>query len=106
MGMSIFFLILTLLAAFAMGSLFIISVTMEDDSEDKGAEKISFCSLAATTVFFVVVLAFLIDSNKRYYEEKEYSLTEYDINKKTIVVEGNDSTKADTVYFFVRKSNN
>ena len=106
MGMTIFLLILTLLAAFAMGSLFIIHVTMEDDSEDKGAEKMSFCLLATITVVFAVVLALLIDSNKRYYEEKEYSLTEYDINKKTIVVEGNNSTKADTVYFFVRKSNN
>ena len=36
----------------------------------------------------------------------EFSLDEYDMSKKTIVVEGNDSTKTDTVYFFVRKSNN
>lgn len=31
---------------------------------------------------------------------------EYDMNKKTIVTEGNNSAKTDTVYFFVRKSNN
>ena len=106
MGMTIFLLILTLLAAFAMGGLFLVSITIEDDTEDKGVEKVSFCFLAAITVSFVIALVFLIDSNKRYYEEKEYSLTEYDINKKTIVVEGNNSTKTDTVYFFARKSNN
>ena len=104
--MTIFLLIITLLSVFAMGSLFIISVTMDDDTEDKGAKKVAFCFLVAMTIFFVIAFTFLIDSNKRYYEEKEYSLTEYDMNKKTIVTEGNNSAKTDTVYFFVRKSNN
>lgn len=73
------------------------------DESDKSA---SYCALIIIIVLLITALPSLIYSNRTYYEKKGYSLTKYDINKKTIIVEGNNSTKIDTIYFFVRKFNN
>ena len=102
MGVTIFLLVMTLLSTFIGGFL----LALYNEAEDKGEQKAIFLIILIVTVIFYTMLAFLLESNRIYYEGKEYSLTEFNINKKTIGVEGNDSTKTDTLYFFVKKTNN
>lgn len=102
MGIVIFLFILTLLLTFAIGALMIIPSYTIDES-DKSA---SYCALIIIIVLLIIMLPSLVYSNRAYYEKKGYSLNEYDINKKVVTIEGNNSTNIDTIYFFVRKSNN
>ena len=89
---------LSLLMAFLLGVVF-----RFDDGKD--TEEIPWIYIICVLLIIFSVTQ-IVHKVGDYYDKKEYPLTEYDINKKTIVVEGNDSTKTDTVYFFVRKSNN
>lgn len=89
---------LVLLMAFLLGVVF-----MFDDGKDTEETPWVYIICGLLLVFSVTQTVHMV---RDYYDKKGYPLTEYDINKKTIVVEGNNSTKADTVYFFVRKSNN
>lgn len=57
-------------------------------------------------ILLVFCVTQVIHNVRNYYSKKECPLTEYNINKKIIAVEENDSTKADTLYFFVKKTNN
>lgn len=82
--------------------------TIFDDLKNNTKAQLLFvlCVLAIsieTTLFCDSINKCCSESSKA---KMEFSLDEYDINKKTIVVEGNNSTKTDTVYFFARKSNN
>lgn len=89
---------LSLLMAFLLGV-----VLMLDDGKDTEVIPWLYIICGLLIVFSGTQTVHMV---RDYYGKKEYPLTEYDINKKTIMVEGNDTTKTDTVYFFVRKSNN
>lgn len=99
--MIIFSLIITLLTAFLTGCLFIIYFDAKEERLKKG----SFCFLVTAIITFIIDVAFLIDSNKRYYEDMKYSLNEYNIKKRVVTIEEDNTIKKDTICFFEKKIN-
>lgn len=45
-----------------------------------------------------------LNANHRYYEQKKYPATEYNINKQIIISDENDVLKVDTLYYFTKKT--
>ena len=53
--------------------------------------------------FFALTLGLSIAAIQEYYEKKEYSSTKYELKKKVITIEEDNTIKLDTVYTFIRK---
>lgn len=100
MGYIILYLTFSLLLAFAMGWLFDIAITADSD-------KVRIAAVVVTLLcIFVLTLdvTFLLGSAQEYYETKEYSVTEYNFNKKIITFEEDNVAKVDTVFSLPRKN--
>lgn len=56
------------------------------------------------TLLFVIGIAYFTHVNQEYFEKKEYSATEYQLNRKIITVDENDTVKVDTLYSFGKRN--
>ena len=94
MGAIILFTCLSVILAFLLGVLFVAVNDLETNRE-------FWCILTLTA--FGVSVGLSIASIRKYYEKKEYSSTKYELKKKVITIEENNTVKLDTVYTFRRK---
>lgn len=60
--------------------------------------------LVIGTLLIVISVAYFTHTNQEYFEKKEYSVTEYQLNRKIITVDENDTVKVDTVFSLTRKN--
>lgn len=98
MGIVIFWGIVAILMAFVLGLFF---DTLMDIS-DKSAVGIVLLMIG-TVLFMVCVIGFTL-ANQKYFEKKEYSVTEYHLNKKIVTVDENNTVKVDTLYSFEKRN--
>ena len=95
MGAIILFGCISIALVFLSGMLF---VTINDSPDE------DFGSLLIMAVFgFVISVSFFIGAIYEYYQNKEYPSTKYELKKKVITIEGNNTVKIDTVYTFKHK---
>lgn len=100
MGYIILYLTLSLLLAFAMGWLSDIAITADSDEA-----RIAAVVVTLLCIFFLTLdVTFLSGSAQEYYETKEYSVTEYNFNRKIITFEEDNVAKVDTVFSLARKN--
>lgn len=92
MGIVIFWGILVILIAFIMGAI----LNMLIDSSDTSAE--GLFSLVIGTLLLVICGICFIFTNQKCFEKKEYSTTEYRLNRSIITVNKNNTVKVDTLY--------
>lgn len=95
MGVIILFGCITIALAFLSGMLF---VTINDAPDE------DFGCLPIMAVFgFAISAGLSIAAIYAYCENKEYPSTKYELKKKVITIEENDTIKLDTVYTFKYK---
>ena len=97
MGVVVLCAVFTILMAFILGAF----LNMFKDSDSNSVAE----SYILTAVMFLFVLCILgfICKNQEYFEKKEYSATEYHLNRKTITVKENNAVKVDTLYSFGKR---
>lgn len=66
-------------------------------------ENITLNWFAFLILIFVLTLGLSVAAIQEYYEKKEYSSTKYELKKKVITIEEDNTIKLDTVYTFMRK---
>ena len=95
MGTIILFVFLSILFAFISGVLYNSS---DDFSDNK-------CTLGFIVSMCLLVLNICISflEIQEYYENKEYSSTNYEFKKKVIRIEEDNTIKLDTVYTFTHR---
>lgn len=98
MGEVIFWGILVILITLVIGS----SANMLIDSS--GTSMMGVFLLVMATLLFVITVVCFTHANQEYFEKKEYSVTEYQLNRKIITVDENDTVKVDTVFSLTRKN--
>ena len=95
MGALILFGCISIALAFLSGMLF---VTINDSPDE------DFGCLPIMAVFgFVISVSLFIGAIYEYYQNKEYPSTKYELKKKVITIEENNTVKMDTVYTFKHK---
>lgn len=98
MGLIILFTFIAVIIAFVSG--IIVAVT---DSSDNDNDVLAF----VVVMFFLIVSVSLpISATCSYVENvetKEYSSTKYNLKKKVITIEEDNTVKLDTIYTFTRK---
>lgn len=94
----IFWGILVIITVFIIGAY--LNILM--DSNDSSLMGLSL--LAFSTLLFVAAVTGFTFANQKYFEKKEYSATEYHLNKKIITVNENDIVKVDTLYSFEKRN--
>lgn len=87
--------ILTLMLAFMLGGLLPKNI-QTDNEADLNHIIMVFCCV------FAACFALYLNANRRYYEHKKYPATEYNINKKIVISEENNTIKVDTLYYFTK----
>lgn len=90
MGSIILFVCLSILLTFLLGA----AMAGDDDNE---------LWVIINLFFLGVCIGLSIAAIQEYYEKKEYSSTEYNLNKKVITIEEDNTIKLDTLYKFMRK---
>lgn len=90
MGTIILFVCLSILLTFLLGA----AMAGDDDNE---------LWVIINLFFLGVCIGCSIAAIQEYYEKKEYSSTEYNLNKKVITIEEDNTIKLDTLYKFMRK---
>lgn len=98
MGGVIFWGIIALLMAFVIGAF----SNMLIDSSDTTVTGLFILVIGA--LLFVLCVACFTHANQEYFEKKEYSATEYQLNRKIITVDENDTVKVDTLYSFGKRN--
>lgn len=94
----IFWGILIIIIVFIIGAY----SNMLMDSNDSSLSGL-FLLMCITLLFVIGVTCFTF-ANQKYFEKKEYSVTEYHLNKKIITVDENDTVKVDTLYSFEKRN--
>ena len=95
MGALILFGCITIALTFLSGMLF---VTINDSPDE------DFGCLPIMAVFgFVISVGLFIAAIYIYCENKEYPSTKYELKKKVITIEENNTIKLDTIYTFKHK---
>ena len=97
MGEVIFWGILVILMAFVLGLYFEPLMDINDKSV------VGIVLLIIWTLLFMVCVIGFTSANQKYFEKKEYSVTEYKLNEKIVTVEENNVAKVDTLYSLTRK---
>lgn len=100
MGYIILWLTLALLFALAIGWLSDIAIK----ADSVGTSTVAVMFILLGILFLSISISFLSISTQEYYEAKEYSVTEYSLNRKIITSEKNNAVKTDTTYSFARKN--
>lgn len=98
MGEVIFWGILVIITVLIIGAY----LNMLIDSND--GSLIGLSLLVFVTLLFVAAVTCFTFANQKYFEKKEYSVTEYHLNKKIITVDENDTVKVDTLYSFEKRN--
>lgn len=98
MGEVIFWGILVIIIVFIIGAY----SNMLMDSNDTSL--MGLFLLMCITLLFVIGVTCFTFANQKYFEKKEYSVTEYHLNKKIITVDENDTVKVDTLYSFEKRN--
>ena len=95
MGALILFGCILIAMAFLSGMLFVII----NDSPDE-----DFGCLPIMAVFgFVISVGLFIGATYEYYQNKEYPSTKYELKKKVITIEEENTIKLDTLYTFTHR---
>ena len=95
MGLIILFAVMAIIVAFLSG----IAVAGTDSHDNDNP---IFTSVIA--IFYLVVsVSISIGMTYIYVENKEYSSTKYNLKKKVITIEENNTVKLDTIYTFTHK---
>lgn len=92
MGTIILFVFLSILFAFLLGMVF---TEMRENNENTTLNWFAFLIL-----IFVLTLCLSVAAIQDYYEKKEYSSTKYELKKKVITIEEDNTIELDTVYTF------
>lgn len=92
MGVIIIFVCISILFIFMSGLIF------SEIRDDKDEVLCGLLILGIITSIFLSVVAI-----QRYYEKKEYPAAKYELKKKVITIEENNTVKMDTVYTFKHK---
>lgn len=97
MGNIIFGGIVIILLTFVLGVFFDTLMNTNDKS-------VVALALFVTGTFLLMlgVMGFTL-ANQKYFEKKEYSVTEYHLNRKIVTVDENDTVKVDTLYSFEKR---
>lgn len=98
MGEVIFWGIVIILLAFALG----VFVDTLMDTNDESVVALAFF-VTGTFLLMLGVMGFTL-ANQKYFEKKEYSVTEYHLNKKIVTVDENNTVKVDTLYSFEKRN--
>ena len=95
MGLIILFAVMATIVAFLSG----IAVAGTDSPDNDNP---TFTSVIA--IFYLVVsISISIGMTYIYVENKEYSSTKYNLKKKVITIEEDNTVKLDTIYTFTHK---
>lgn len=97
MGNIVFWGIVIILLAFVLGVFF---DTLMDTNDESGVALALF--VIGTFLLMLGVMGFTL-ANQKYFEKKEYSVTEYHLNEKIVTVEENNTVKVDTLYSFEKR---
>ena len=95
MGLIILFTVISIIIAFVSG--IVIAV---DDSSDNDNDVFTF---VVGMLFLIVSIGLSIGVTYEYVENKEYSSTKYNLKKKVITIEEDNTVKLDTIYTFTNK---
>lgn len=95
MGVIILVVCTTILAAFFTGVVISVKLDSEDDEHSFGFIIAFICILACISLSVGVI--------HEYVENKEYSSTKYNLKKKVITTEEDNTVKLDTIYTFIHK---
>lgn len=95
MGLIILFTVISIIIAFVSG--IVIAV---DDSSDNDNDVFTF---VVAMFFLIVSIGLSIGMTYEYVENKEYSSTKYNLKKKVITTEEDNTVKLDTIYTFTNK---
>lgn len=98
MGEVIFWGILATLIAFVIG--LFVDILMDIN----GKSVVGIVLLMIWTVLFMVCVIEFTLANQEYLEKKEYSVTEYQLNRKIVTVDENNTVKVDTLYYFEKRN--
>ena len=95
MGLIILFTVISIIIAFVSG--IVIAV---DDSSNNDNDVFTF---VIGLLFLIVSIGLSIGVTYEYVENKEYSSTKYNLKKKVITTEEDNTVKLDTIYTFTNK---
>lgn len=95
MGLIILFTVISIIIAFVSG--IVIAV---DNSSDNDNDVFTF---VVAMFFLIVSIGLSIGMTYEYVENKEYSSTKYNLKKKVITTEEDNTVKLDTIYTFTNK---
>ena len=95
MGVIIIFVCISILFIFMSGLIF---SEIRDSCDDKDEVLCGLFILGFISSIFLSVVAI-----QGYYEKKEYPAAKYELKKKVITIEENNTVKIDTVYTFKHK---
>ena len=95
MGLIILFTVISIIIAFVSG--IVIAV---DDSSDNDNDVFTF---VVAMFFLIVSIGLSIGMTYEYVENKEYSSTKYNLKKKVITTEEDNTVKLNTIYTFTNK---
>lgn len=95
MGTIILFVCVSVALAFLSGMFFTLMNDSHNDNYALGFMFVMCC--------LIVSICLSIAATQEYYVKKEYSSVKYDLKKKVITIEEDNTVKLDTIYTFIRK---
>lgn len=95
MGLIILSAVISITIAFLSG----IAIAVADSSDNDNA----VFTFVVAMFFLIVSIGLSIGMTYEYVENKEYSSTKYNLKKKVITIEEDNTVKLDTIYTFTRK---
>lgn len=93
MGLIILFTFISIIIAFFSG----IAIAVADSSDNENVTSV------VGILFLIVSIGLSIGVTYEYVENKEYSSTKYNLKKKVITTEEDNTVKLDTIYTFTNK---
>ena len=95
MGLIILCTFISIIIAFLSG--IIVAVGNSSDNDN------NVFAFVAGILFLIVSIGLSIGMTYLYVENKEYSSTKYNLKKKVITIEEDNTVKLDTIYTFTQK---
>lgn len=95
MGLIILSAVISITIAFLSG----IAIAVADSSDNDNA----VFTFVVAMFFLIVSIGLSIGMTYEYVENKEYSSTKYNLKKKVITTEEDNTVKLDTIYTFTNK---
>lgn len=95
MGLIILLTAISIIIAFSAG--IIVAVGNSSDNDN------NVFAFVVGIVFLIVSIGLSVGLTYEYVENKEYSSTKYNLKKKVITIEEDNTVKLDTIYTFTHK---